>query len=80
MSRAYQIVAGNQNWNSSVQGITPEYMAIRNLTVGSGAFISEHDLASRNRVAVIGSVVANNLFGGENLPEKISELIITLIK
>ena len=66
VSRAYQIVAGNQNWNSSVQGITPEYMAIRNLTVGSGAFISEHDLASRNRVAVIGSVVANNLFGGEN--------------
>ena len=66
VSKAYQIVAGNQNWNSSVQGVTPEYMAIRSLTVGSGAFISDYDISSRNRVAVIGSVVASNLFGDEN--------------
>ena len=66
VSRSYQIVSGNQNWNTSVQGVTPEYMSIRSLSVGSGTFISEHDLASRNRVAVIGSVVANNLFGEEN--------------
>lgn len=66
VSRPYQIVAGNQNWNTSVQGVTPEYMAIRSLTVGSGAFISEQDMNSRNRVAVIGTTVAENLFGDVN--------------
>lgn len=66
VSRSYQIVAGNQNWNTSVQGVTPEYMAIRSLTVGSGTFISEQDMNSRNRVAVIGSTVAENLFGDVN--------------
>lgn len=66
VSRSYQIVAGNQNWNTSVQGVTPEYMAIRSLSVGSGAFLSQRDIATRNRVAVIGSTVAENLFGEMN--------------
>lgn len=63
VSSSYQVVNGNQNWNTSVQGVTPEYMAIRSLTVGSGSFITAQDMASRNRVAVIGSTVAENLFG-----------------
>jgi putative ABC transport system permease protein len=33
VSKQYQIVAGNQNWTTTVQGITPEYMAIRSLTL-----------------------------------------------
>lgn len=66
ISRAYQIVAGNQNWNTSVQGVTPEFMMIRSLTVGSGTFISQQDINSRNRVAVIGATVAENLFGSMN--------------
>lgn len=66
VSKQYQIIAGNQNWTTTVQGVTPEYMAIRSLTVGSGSFISERDLNARNRVAVIGSTVAENLFGTMN--------------
>ena len=66
VSRSYQIVSGNQNWNTSVQGVMPEYMAIRSLSVGSGTFISMQDINSRNRVAVIGSTVAENLFGEIN--------------
>jgi len=66
VSSSYQIVNGNQNWNTSVQGVTPEYMAIRSLTVGSGSFITAQDMASRNRVAVVGSTVAENLFGDVN--------------
>lgn len=66
VNRAYQIVAGNQNWNTSVQGVMPEVMAIRSLSVGSGTFISAQDINSRNRVAVIGSTVAENLFGEMN--------------
>ena len=66
VSKQYQIVAGNQNWTTTVQGITPEYMAIRSLTVGSGSFIAQQDINSRNRVAVIGATVAENLFGDVN--------------
>ena len=66
VSSNYQIVNGNQNWNSSVQGVTPEFMSIRSLSVDSGAFISQDNLNKRERVAVIGTTVASNLFGTEN--------------
>ena len=66
VSRSYQIVNGNQNWNSSVMGVTPEYMSIRSLEVSTGSFITESDVVKRNRVAVIGSTVATNLFGASN--------------
>ena len=66
VSSSYQIVNGNQNWNSSVQGVIPEYMSIQSLKVASGSFITDDDLQKRNRVAVIGTTVASNLFGNEN--------------
>lgn len=63
---SYQIVNGHENWNSSVYGVTPEYLKIRDLTIGTGSFITQTDLNSRNRVAVIGTTVATNLFDTEN--------------
>lgn len=63
---SYQIVNGHENWNSSVYGVTPEYLKIRDLTIGTGSFITQNDLNSRNRVAVIGTTVATNLFESEN--------------
>ncbi len=66
VSSSYQIVNGNQNWQSQVEGITPELMQIRSLTVNYGSFISESNLTKRDRVAVIGSTVATELFGDEN--------------
>ena len=66
VSSSYQIVNGNQNWQSTVEGITPELMQIRSLTVSYGSFISESNLNKRDRVAVIGSTVATELFGKDN--------------
>ncbi len=66
VSKQYQIVAGNQNWTTSVQGTTPEYQLVRNTGVQSGSFITNRDLDTRNRVAVIGTTVATNLFGDAN--------------
>lgn len=63
---SYQIVNGHENWNSSVYGVTPEYLKIRDLTIGTGSFITQTDMNSRNRVAVIGTTVATNLFDTEN--------------
>lgn len=66
VSSSYQVVNGNQNWNTSVTGVTPELMQIRSLTVDNGSFISKDDMTKRTRVAVIGATVAENLFGTEN--------------
>ena len=66
VQRSYQIVYGNQNWNTVVMGVTPEYMSIRSLTLTVGTFISQADNDKRQRVAVIGPTVARNLFGSEN--------------
>lgn len=66
VSGSYQVVNGNQNWNTSVQGVTPEYMDIKSLTVVSGSFISQDNMNRRDRVAVIGATAAENLFDGEN--------------
>ena len=41
-------------------------MAIKSLTVGSGSFVSQQDINSRNRVAVLGATVAESLFGEMN--------------
>ena len=66
VSGSYQVVFGNSNWKTSVQGVSPDYMDIRSLEVESGIFITEHDMVKRNRIAVIGSTVSENLFGGSN--------------
>lgn len=66
VSSSYQVVNGNQNWNTSVTGVTPDLMQIRSLTVDNGSFISKEDMTKRTRVAVIGATVAENLFGTEN--------------
>lgn len=66
VQKNYQVVYGNQNWNTSVTGVTQEYMSIRDLNVMTGFFITEDDMNTRNRVAVIGMTVASNLFGEAN--------------
>lgn len=66
VDRKYQLIAGNQNWTTSIQGTTPAYLSVRNLTMQSGLFITDKDVETRNRVAVIGSTVASNLYIGSN--------------
>ncbi|CQR71860.1 Macrolide export ATP-binding/permease protein MacB [Sporomusa ovata DSM 2662] len=66
VSKQYQMVAGNMNWTTNVQGTTPEYLEVRNLSVQAGSFITDEDVETRNRVAVIGTTVASNLFTNIN--------------
>ena len=66
VSSSYQVVNGNLNWNTQVDGVTPELMQIRSLKVENGTFITTSDMQKRSRVAVIGPTVASNLFGTEN--------------
>jgi len=66
VSKSYQLVNGNKNWNSTTTGVTPEFMYVNSLKVTNGTFISQNDMDKRERVAVIGTTVATNLFDQAN--------------
>ncbi len=57
-----QLVAGNQNWNSQVQGTDVDLPLIRSWPVTLGAFFTAQDVATASKVAVLGSVVREQLF------------------
>ena len=61
-----QLVVGGENINSQVTGTTPEYMLVNNLKLASGAFFSEQEYQRGAKVAVLGSDVAETLFGSAN--------------
>ena len=58
-----QVVAGRENTNTQVLGVTPEYQFVRSFPVAEGVFISPSDVQRRSMVAVLGSNVAETLFG-----------------
>jgi len=58
-----QVIAGDQNWSTPVQGVAPEFQQIREWQVQEGRFISQADIESTAKVALIGQTVAYNLFG-----------------
>jgi putative ABC transport system permease protein len=59
-----QLVAGNMNWNTSIQGVSEQYPEVRKWTVQSGEFFTDSDVRSAARVVVIGQTIADNLFAG----------------
>ena len=61
-----QLIYGGVNWSTSVFGTTPDYAIVRDWPMESGGFFSEADVRSGARVAVIGQVVARELFGDED--------------
>ena len=58
-----QVIAGNQNWQTRIEGTDVEFPLIRSWAVKYGAFFSTQDVTSATKVVVMGSVVATNLFG-----------------
>src|SRR5215467_4892109 len=61
-----QIAAGNQNWNTSIQGEATEYFEIRQWPLSAGTVFTEQDVRNANKVAVIGKTIADQLFPGED--------------
>ena len=58
-----QIAAGRENAGVTVAGVTPEYQWVNNLTIAQGSFITERDYKAKSRVVVLGSQLAETLFG-----------------
>jgi putative ABC transport system permease protein len=59
-----QLVVGNQNWNTSIQGVSEQLPGIRKWTIDSGEFFTDADVRSSARVIVLGQTVVDNLFSG----------------
>ena len=58
-----QIINGPNNWATSAQGVTSDYMTLRDYSMMSGQFFSEQDVDAAAKSAVLGETVARNLFG-----------------
>jgi putative ABC transport system permease protein len=61
-----QLVAGNMNWNTSIQGVSEQYPEVRKWSVQSGEFFADSDVRTAARVVVIGQTIADNLFAGSD--------------
>lgn len=63
VSEVKQLVFENQNWSTSVYGMTPGYLTVNDWQVQSGREITEEDDKNATKVTVLGATVVNNLFG-----------------
>lgn len=61
-----QVIAGNANWSTTVYGVDPTYLDIRDWTVSLGASFDDDDVAALRKVALVGSTVAEELFGSDD--------------
>ena len=63
LNTSAQLVAGRENTFAQVLGVTPEYTSVRNHSVASGQFVSALHVQNVSEVAVLGSQVAEDLYG-----------------
>ena len=58
-----QLVANGANWQSRVEGVTPDYLIARDLEIASGQMFDEGAAESGKKLAVLGQTVVTELFG-----------------
>lgn len=63
LSRRYQIVYRSKNTNTQIVGTSASYLTVRNVEMAQGVFISDQNVKSQSKVAVIGATVRDDLFG-----------------
>lgn len=67
-----QIIAQGRNWSSRIQGVSAQYLIIKDWGISRGSFFSDRDVRARKKVAVLGKTVTEELFGAQNpIGEKI---------
>ncbi|KKU89452.1 MAG: ABC transporter, permease protein [Candidatus Wolfebacteria bacterium GW2011_GWA2_47_9b] len=63
ISGRYQITSKGKNTNTSVIGTTAAYLSIRNIEIDFGSFITDQNVRSLSKVAVLGPTTRDDLFG-----------------
>ena len=66
VSTRAQVIGGNGNWRTSINGVSTDYLTIRDWAVSSGAPFSDLDVRSARKVALLGATVASTLFPNED--------------
>ena len=66
MSSSRQVMFGNQNWQTTIYGITNQYLYIKNYEIKDGRTFTRDDNNNAAKVAIIGSSVERELFGDIN--------------
>ncbi len=61
-----QVIGGSGNWNTQIQGVSANFLEIRDWRLASGDFFTEKDIISRAKVAVLGQTVVKQLFTNED--------------
>ncbi len=61
-----QVVAGNINWNTSIEGGNEDYVVVRNWPIVSGVNFTARDVTVADKVCLLGDTVAKTLFPGED--------------
>jgi putative ABC transport system permease protein len=64
MRGGVQVVYGNSNWSTALQGVTPEYFQARDWSAASGRLLTPEDVDGASKVVVLGQTVVESLFGG----------------
>jgi putative ABC transport system permease protein len=63
-----QVVSEDANWNTSIQGTTPEFLRVRSWPVAQGAAFTQTDVDGGMKVAIIGQTVVEKLYGSNANP------------
>ncbi|MFI5184633.1 MAG: ABC transporter permease, partial [Vicinamibacteria bacterium] len=61
-----QAITGNENWATFIEGGSEDYVLVRNWPIVSGANISARDILTADKVCLLGTIVVQNLFPGED--------------
>src|SRR5215471_19174865 len=67
-----QLVFGNQNWNSQVRGVSPDFLNVKVWPVVKGAMFDDQDVERASPVCVLGQTVVDELFGEQ---EPVGEVV-----
>jgi putative ABC transport system permease protein len=57
-----QVIGGGTNWSTSIYGVDPDYLTIRNWVIESGEAFTAKDVTGKRKVAILGKTVADELF------------------
>ncbi len=61
-----QVIYGNQNWSTSIQGAQVDWPLVRSWNIDTGQFFTDQDDKAAAKVCVLGKTVVTNLFGNED--------------
>jgi putative ABC transport system permease protein len=61
-----QIIMGNRNWSTVIEGVTPEFQVAREWLIEAGRWFTKAEVRSAAKVVLLGATVVKNIFGAED--------------